>query len=80
MGNVMTFKTGLAAVGTAVLAVGMLAATAFADAPPAASKKKAYAAEPAKAESYDRPHVGNWGGLYAGVNLGWINGDVDRDY
>ena len=79
----MSMKTVLAAAGSAVLSIGLLASGALADAPPAAAKKKmaepAYTA-PAKAEAYERPAAGNWGGLYIGANVGWQNADIDWKY
>lgn len=82
----MSLKNILAAVGTAALTIGLATSGAFADAPPAAPKKKAAApakaapaAEPAR-ESHDRPHVGNWGGLYFGVNGGWYSADANWNF
>jgi outer membrane immunogenic protein len=56
----------LAALGAALLAGSILASPAIADGMPA---KKAKAA-PAKAHVEERPHIGNWGGLYFGANVG----------
>ena len=84
----MSMKTLLAAVGTAALTIGLATGGALADAPPAAPKKKAAApaaakaapAEPARAESYERPQIGNWGGLYFGANVGYAWGDLDANF
>ena len=77
----MSLKTWMATAGTAVLAANVMTGMAFADAPPASYGKKSYAA-PAKAytppaETYERPQIGNWGGLYFGGNAGYQWTDSD---
>ena len=81
----MSYRTWLAAAGTAALATGLMAGSALADGPAPAKNvyvetiKPAHTA-PARVEHYERPQIANWGGLYIGTNIGWAFTDITGDY
>lgn len=72
----MSLKTVMTAVGTAALTISLATSGAFADAPPAAAKKKAAtpakvaAAEPAAVDRHEHSRGGRWHGPYIGINAG----------
>ena len=78
----MSFKTGIAAVGTAVVATGLLATAALADGMPAAKKVYAQSAPVEHAASYDRPAIAMWSGLYGGssIGFGWAGADYTTGF
>jgi outer membrane immunogenic protein len=73
MGIAMNRMTSMLALGGALLLCQATTTAVLADGMPA---KKARAA----AHHDERPHIGNWNGLYAGVNVGYSWGDVESRF